>query len=86
MHSILKQCYRISVIEKILGDMFSEGVAITPKQVTKALINNCIRNTRNQRDFAEQDPDAPIPKDKTVYAGRMDHSTCITLQVGNVPS
>lgn len=76
----LKTLYRNTLLEKIFSELESPP---DPRQVTKALINFCNKNTRSAREYVEQN-EKQLPVDHQLYPGRMDHATCLVFQVGPV--
>lgn len=77
---ILKQRYSEGLLEKLLLDLEQP---LNTRKVTKALINYCIKQTRNAREFFDH-----IQKQSSVdyrmYPGRLDHSTCLAFKVSAV--
>eukprot|EP01102_Stenamoeba_stenopodia_P006379 TRINITY_DN1747_c0_g2_i1.p1 TRINITY_DN1747_c0_g2~~TRINITY_DN1747_c0_g2_i1.p1 ORF type:complete len:432 (+),score=91.90 TRINITY_DN1747_c0_g2_i1:179-1474(+) len=54
--------------------------------LTEALMKHAINITHHPRRFMETNPNAAQPKDFTLYPGKMDHITCVSVRVGSLPS
>lgn len=76
----LKQEYSTSMLEKILSEIEHPP---NSRKVTKALVNYCIKQTRNLREFYDQ-----VKKQSSVdyklFPGRLDHATCLAFQINLV--
>ncbi|KAL6043570.1 PPM-type phosphatase domain-containing protein [Balamuthia mandrillaris] len=54
----------------------------TAVEVTNGLVAYCQEHTLVSRDFMEQNPGLPLPKDYKTYPGKLDHTTCVCIRVG----
>ncbi|KAF2077306.1 hypothetical protein CYY_001372 [Polysphondylium violaceum] len=60
----------------------STPASINPSDITKKLIDHCSKVTHNAREFMEKFPNKKQPHDYREFPGKMDHTTCITFQIG----
>ncbi|KYR02720.1 protein phosphatase 2C-related protein [Tieghemostelium lacteum] len=56
---------------------------INPIDITSKLIDHCSKTTHRARDFMEKYPNKRQPNDYKEFPGKMDHSTCVTFQIGH---
>jgi len=74
--------YRESYLAKLINELEEP---VTPRVITKAVIDYCLRNTTMTREYMEMNPNVrTYPKDFRLYPGKMDHTTCVTFQVGRI--
>ncbi|KAH3767670.1 cyclophilin B [Pelomyxa schiedti] len=66
------------------GSMLSNDV--TPTSVANSVLEYCQICTQESRDWMEKNPDKKLPVDYKLYPGKMDHTTCIVIQVGGLGS
>lgn len=61
----------------------SGGDKPIPFRVTETLVKHARETTSNSREFMENNrQDQKLPNDHVTYPGKMDHATCVTIQVG----
>eukprot|EP01121_Diplochlamys_sp_Union-15-3_P014403 TRINITY_DN4586_c0_g1_i1.p1 TRINITY_DN4586_c0_g1~~TRINITY_DN4586_c0_g1_i1.p1 ORF type:complete len:604 (-),score=86.68 TRINITY_DN4586_c0_g1_i1:60-1823(-) len=76
-----KNSYRSHKLTKLINGI---KPPITPRIVTKNIIDYCTRNTQSVREYMELNPNTRYPNDHKLYPGMMEHSTCITFQVERI--
>ncbi len=54
----------------------------SPKQAGVLLLQHALNITQPSRDFMITNPKLRLPSDYTLYPGKMDHTTCLTVRVG----
>lgn len=54
----------------------------SPSLFVNKLTDHCLKLTKPSRDFMEQNPTIPLPKDYNKYPGKMDHTTCVAFKIG----
>jgi len=59
------------------------GTKITPQSITRSLIQYCMEVTEVSRQWMLANPNQKLPEDYTSFPGKMDHTTCVSLQVGD---
>ena len=57
---------------------------IGPKLIVERTIEHCLKTTTPARKFLEEN-NKKLPKDFTLYPGKMDHATIIAFRVGDIP-
>jgi hypothetical protein len=55
----------------------------SPAAITSKLIKHCLEITGKSRQWMEQNPRDKLPNDYVQYPGKMDHTTCLTIRVGD---
>jgi len=55
----------------------------SPSNITTRLIKHCMEITGKSRQWMEQNPKDKLPNDYVEYPGKMDHTTCVAIKVGN---
>jgi len=73
---LAKDKYRNKKLKKIL-----HAGPLTPKAVTKRLMQHCAATTRLCREYMETNPQARQPDDHRQYPGKMDHTTATCLVI-----
>jgi len=53
----------------------------TPASICQTVINYCETLTRPSREFHENNPSQVLPQDYSTYPGKLDHTTCVCIQV-----
>eukprot|EP01117_Protostelium_nocturnum_P000783 TRINITY_DN1099_c0_g1_i2.p1 TRINITY_DN1099_c0_g1~~TRINITY_DN1099_c0_g1_i2.p1 ORF type:complete len:1136 (+),score=394.67 TRINITY_DN1099_c0_g1_i2:295-3702(+) len=76
----VKNNFRINEIKKTIG----EKEQVTPQQIVRSLLNQCIVLTAKCRDYMEQNPGTNQPKDYNLFPGKFDHTTCVAFRVGEI--
>ncbi|EGG23063.1 hypothetical protein DFA_05193 [Cavenderia fasciculata] len=71
-----------SLLEEIVFSSTSAGGKPNPSDITQKLIEHCSQVTHRARDFMEKFPNKKQPNDYREYPGKMDHTTCVTFQIG----
>eukprot|EP01114_Cavostelium_apophysatum_P006009 TRINITY_DN171_c1_g2_i1.p1 TRINITY_DN171_c1_g2~~TRINITY_DN171_c1_g2_i1.p1 ORF type:complete len:915 (+),score=253.68 TRINITY_DN171_c1_g2_i1:218-2962(+) len=56
---------------------------VTAKSISRELLSYSKQISSKTRDFYENHPKEKPPPDYTLYPGKLDHSTCVTVKVGN---
>eukprot|EP01120_Amphizonella_sp_Union-15-10_P009396 TRINITY_DN3542_c0_g1_i2.p1 TRINITY_DN3542_c0_g1~~TRINITY_DN3542_c0_g1_i2.p1 ORF type:complete len:403 (+),score=81.80 TRINITY_DN3542_c0_g1_i2:97-1305(+) len=74
-----KQSFECAKLLEIIGENES---LITPKLITRRLLNHCMTTTSSGREFMEQNPNCALEHDYHKYPGKMDHTTCVGFRVG----
>lgn len=69
--------FRVRYLGELLGD-----VKYTPLNVLECAVTHSEKTTEASRDFMENQPGKRLPKDYSLYPGKMDHTTCVTFTVG----
>lgn len=73
-------CHKLARLLNCLQDK-------SPEKFARALLDHCKATTKKTRDFMEQNPQASEPRNYREYPGKMDHTTCVCVRVGQfVPS
>ncbi|GAM21566.1 hypothetical protein SAMD00019534_047410 [Acytostelium subglobosum LB1] len=73
-----KSMYMKKLLEEIV---FGSG-RVAPSEITKKLIDHCAKVTHRSRDYMEKFPNKKQPVDYREYPGKMDHTTCVSFQIG----
>lgn len=50
------------------------------EQLSNAVIDHCLEETKASRKFMEENPVKPLPKNYAEYPGKMDHITCVCMR------
>ena len=72
----IKQKFQCDLLVQVLDK------CVTPKQVVETLLQYSYDVTKNGREFMEANPKIKQPSDYKLYPGKMDHATCVAVQVG----
>eukprot|EP01127_Copromyxa_protea_P023880 TRINITY_DN9166_c0_g1_i1.p1 TRINITY_DN9166_c0_g1~~TRINITY_DN9166_c0_g1_i1.p1 ORF type:complete len:1278 (-),score=216.41 TRINITY_DN9166_c0_g1_i1:172-4005(-) len=83
---------KIEYQNKCLQEIFMSVVSKTGKSVddvtldelSEAVINYCLEKTKPSREFMQDNPTKPLPKDYKLYPGKMDHITCLFIRAQTV--
>jgi len=75
-----KTQYMCNLLKKFILDENNE--TLTPKLITKRVINYCLDLTAPSREHMEQNPFIALANDYRKYPGKMDHTTCVAFKVG----
>lgn len=57
---------------------------VHPQAICSAITDHCFKLTENTRQFMIQNPNCRLPKDYTLYPGKVDHTTVLCYQVAEV--
>eukprot|EP01125_Pyxidicula_operculata_P011840 TRINITY_DN3876_c0_g1_i2.p1 TRINITY_DN3876_c0_g1~~TRINITY_DN3876_c0_g1_i2.p1 ORF type:complete len:291 (+),score=71.37 TRINITY_DN3876_c0_g1_i2:507-1379(+) len=76
----IKTKYMNDLITKII---FEKNKLLTPKQISKKIIEYCMNITEASRHHMEQNPNLALEDDYQRFPGKMDHTTCIAFKVGH---
>lgn len=60
-----------------------ETIQITPAMITKKSIRYCRELTSTSRQWMEQNPNGALIHDYVKFPGKLDHTTCVSVQVSN---
>jgi len=60
----------------------SGGKEVTPRLIAEAVVRHAVENTKQSRRFMMQYPQRRLPKDYTLYPGKMDHTTVVCFVIG----
>ncbi len=56
------------------------------REITRAVITHCMKQTEESRGFMELNPGLPLPHDYKKYPGKLDHTTCVCFEIGSLPA
>jgi len=74
------------ILEKENSTSLKDGgtteIQITPGLITKKAIRYCRNLTSTSRQWMEQNPNGALVHDYNKYPGKLDHTTCVSIQVG----
>jgi hypothetical protein len=72
-----KSIFRIAFLEKQV-----EGAA-TPDELCSTLLDHCVKTTSSSRKWMCENSGRIIPKDFVAFPGKMDHSSCLAINVSH---
>ena len=85
--SVVKTKFSLRLLQILLFESDSGRIETTNKltatHCVHTLINHAQRTTKNTRDWTEQNPRIRLPEDYVRYPGKVDHTTCIAVEVGS---
>jgi len=70
------------LLEKIMGEKEKN---VSNADIVEKLLEHCKSTTKASRTWVKEHPDSRMPNDRTMFKGKMDHSTCCCLVVGAKP-
>eukprot|EP00028_Trichosphaerium_sp_Am-I-7-wt_P006291 CAMPEP_0168520060 /NCGR_PEP_ID=MMETSP0405-20121227/7721_1 /TAXON_ID=498012 /ORGANISM="Trichosphaerium sp, Strain Am-I-7 wt" /LENGTH=394 /DNA_ID=CAMNT_0008540787 /DNA_START=37 /DNA_END=1221 /DNA_ORIENTATION=- len=79
MVSHAKMLYECKLLQALIG---ADETFISPRQISKKLMDHCRLTTSSSREFMEQNPNLPLASDYAKYPGKMDHTTCAAFRIG----
>ena len=75
--------YRIACLRLLLfTEHEGDGSPLTPQRITNTLLHHAYDNTQTSRDWMATHPGKRLPDDYVRFPGKMDHTTCVTIQIG----
>lgn len=83
----LRSRFLQSLMWKLVSNRSSEEKernVFDPRLVTQRLIAYVVDLTRKSKETMQASGE-PLPHDYAMYPGKMDHTTCVCLRVGEVP-
>jgi len=80
----IKSLFAHKFINAMIGGEKSlqRATRTTASQITGKLIEHAWTVTKAGREWMEQNPGKKLPKDYVQYPGKMDHTTCVSFEVG----
>merc|ERR1712137_100269 len=70
--------FRVRFLADLIGDL-----EYTPINILERVIQHSVNTTKSSRDFMENNPGRRLPRDYSLYPGKMDHTTCVIFRIGN---
>lgn len=78
--SLIQNEFRCRKMEEVINSV----PKVTPQTIVESLLNYCVKTTAACREFMEAHLGGKQPKDYIKYPGKLDHTTCIAVRVGNI--
>eukprot|EP01125_Pyxidicula_operculata_P013390 TRINITY_DN4439_c0_g1_i2.p1 TRINITY_DN4439_c0_g1~~TRINITY_DN4439_c0_g1_i2.p1 ORF type:complete len:1494 (-),score=306.43 TRINITY_DN4439_c0_g1_i2:277-4758(-) len=86
---LAKEKYTLDLLSNILNGIIKEKSLksysdLCPEWIVDALITHCNTTTLKIRQYMENNPSKPQPKDYSEYPGKVDHTTCLVVRATTV--
>lgn len=82
----LVEAAKTTFMEGLIGRVLANARCSTPRQACRALLEHAASVSKTSRAFMESGQNGRLPKDYTLYPGKMDHSSVIAAIIGEKPS
>lgn len=95
----IKNAYRCKLLELIIYGELTKSPEVLPPldapkfrpppepvNIVSNILQYCINTNHNAVSWMENNPNQRLPRDYKMYPGKMDHTTCVCLRVGEISS